>query len=241
MQSLKQRIISIYSYIYFTIKWYRVELSIITMKLSEFYSTHCYAILICNSLFSLLFFFIRLNTVYFENEPFLMAFFDLSFVAASFLNTLVFCFLPAFCAFLYISKKPLSFFATFFVKSKYVCQLFVYIGKIELYHCVQLSSGFCIYFCVISFYTLMFVCCSTHNHYLFLATIRCILLIYISFRACFFNRNNVLIIGIFEEFHKLYQKLMQKNVVSNRIIFINVYFLYIFLMMCVKNTCFAVF
>ena len=145
---IKQYIILLYYYLCFTISWYKAELLMSIIKVGHFLNTYCYALLISNFLLQFLFFVYRINTIYLEHEPIIMRFLDLSPQISVILDLFLFCFLPSFCVFLCIFRKPIMFFAIFFDRMQYTFRFFVYIARIELYHCQKFLSGFIVYICI---------------------------------------------------------------------------------------------
>ena len=208
---------------------YKKKISIFLLEVAFFCQRNCYSLLVSKGflLCSLLFVW-RVNSRYVKNTPIFMGFFNLSLQTATGLELLVFCFLPSICVFLWIYKKPKDFFVTLFYKIKKVYSPFVLLAKLELCHCENFLSGVLFYFFTVILYTASFKILSTSNGYLFLLVIKYILLLYTAFRFCFYSKYNFLMKTIFVEFHTVYEQLQRKDVTRNRMIFLQLYFLFFF-------------
>ena len=140
-------------------------------------------------------------------------------------------------------RKKASAYPFFFLKppvlfgyiNKKFTTIFLLIAKIECYHCDSLSVGLAFYLFNTGSYILLDNCCSDLTVYCTLSLIKYFIYLYVNYRSCFFNPNNLYIIKTSPEFTKMFGKLQQPKMCANRIFFVQIYFLFFFSNIFIKK------
>nr|QIQ59659.1 hypothetical protein [Trebouxia sp. A1-2] len=133
-------------------------------------------------------------------------------------------------------KKSKNEFYRFIDKIHCLDTLFLLIAKLELFHCERRLSGFFFYifFIIVSFCMYNFF--SAQTCYLYVLVLYFVIVtIYASFRNCFTNQENNIMILKFLKFHKIYIKLQRENTISNRNLFFQLYFLFFLVIIGAKK------
>ena len=113
------------------------------------------------------------------------------------------------------------------------------INRLELFHCERRLSGFFFYIFFIIVYLCMYNIFSAQTYYLYVYILYFVTVaIYASFRNCFNNRENNIMILKFPKFHKIYIQLQQENTISNRNLFFQLYFLFFLVIIGAKKSFF---